>query len=150
MDSIIIDVRGEPVGKAAKVGTGKHTHLPKKTRNWMDTVSSQAQLVAPPIPLDCPIRVEIVARFSIPKSASKWWKEAALAGVIRPTKKPDYDNIEKGIGDALSGVIWRDDALVVSGRCEKVYSETPGVRITITPLSEPLSAADWAWTRGDK
>ena len=42
---------------------------------------------------------------------------------IRPTKKPDNDNIAKIILDALNGVAYQDDKQVVSLQVEKYYTE---------------------------
>ena len=143
--SIVIEVRGEPVGKAAKVKTRRSTHLPTKTSEWMGLVRHRAQLVAPEELIVCPVRLDIEARM-LPAKTPKWKRRAALAGVVRPGKKPDIDNIMKGVADSLSGVIWRDDAQVVVGHLEKVYSETPGITVTVTPLPEPTSASEWkAW-----
>lgn len=144
MNQIIIEVRGTPVGKAARVRTRfGHTFLPEKTATWMELVNHQAQLVAPEKPLSGAVRFEMVARKQAPK-APKWRREAALAGVIRPTGKPDWDNLAKGVCDSLKGVIWEDDCQVVIGMVEKIYSDNPGITVVITPISEPQSAAEWA------
>ena len=73
----------------------------------------------------------ITARFSVPSSASKRKVTAMLDGAIRPTRKPDCDNIAKIICDALNGVAYRDDAQIVSITIEKRYAAIPGVEIRI-------------------
>lgn len=62
---------------------------------------------------------------------SKKKRAAMLAGEILPTKKPDYDNIEKIISDALNGVAFYDDAQIVSSGLIKVYGEIPRVEVEI-------------------
>ena len=57
-------------------------------------------------------------------------QEAALAGGIRPTSKPDWDNHAK-VTDALNGIVWHDDSQVVDGRSIKVYSDSPALRIEV-------------------
>lgn len=37
----------------------------------------------------------------------------------------------KSIFDALNGILWRDDALIVSTSAAKRYGETPGVAVTV-------------------
>jgi len=144
--SIVIEVRGEPVGKGSVRVEKFVNRIPTKSREWMELVRHRAQLVAPSELIACPVRVDIEARMLPAKTMPKWKRRAALAGVIRPGKKPDIDNIMKGVADSLSGVIWRDDAQVVRANLEKVYSETPGITVTVTPLPEPTSAAEWkAW-----
>ena len=52
---------------------------------------------------------------------------------LRPTTKPDWDNIAKVI-DALNHVVWADDASVVDGLVRKFYGETPELVIQVTAL----------------
>lgn len=48
-----------------------------------------------------------------PKSKPKKWQAAAIAGLIRPTTKPDLDNCIKNLKDVCKGVFWEDDKQVV-------------------------------------
>ena len=43
------------------------------------------------------------------------------------TVKPDIDNLEKLVKDAMKGIIYRDDSLVVGVHKLKQYAEPPGV-----------------------
>jgi Holliday junction resolvase RusA-like endonuclease len=70
----------------------------------------------------------------VPASWSQKKRAAALAGQIRPTTKPDIDNVEKAIFDGLNGVTWKDDVQVVDVRKGKRYSDTPGVWVEIQPV----------------
>ncbi len=83
--------------------------------------------------IDGPVLVKIVAVFAVPASWSKRKRADALAGVIRPTVKPDADNIMKTI-DSLNGIVFRDDAQVVTATVRKVYGERPGLHIEIIPV----------------
>lgn len=79
-----------------------------------------------------PLFVDITAFFSIPKSYSKALKKAIENGEIKPTKKPDADNIGKVVMDALNGVAYEDDKQVIDLRVTKKYSsEREGLEITI-------------------
>ena len=53
---------------------------------------------------------------------------------IRPTKKPDWDNVGKVICDSLNGIAYRDDAQVVDSMVRKFYSEDPKVVVTIEEI----------------
>lgn len=75
------------------------------------------------------IKVEIKAFYEIPQSWSKKKKAAAMAGAIRPTTKPDCDNIIKIVLDALNGVAYYDDKQVISVSCEKHYNVSGYLRI---------------------
>lgn len=68
----------------------------------------------------------IIAYFPIPKSVSKKKRDAMVRGEIRPTKKPDRDNIEKIVFDALNEHAYKDDAQIVEGGFAKVYTTGPG------------------------
>ena len=83
---------------------------------------------------DCMLEIEIEAYFSIPKSASKKKRAAMLTGDIRPTKKPDMDNILKAVADALNGIAYRDDSQIVRAIVDKYYDTAPRLIVTITEL----------------
>lgn len=52
-----------------------------------------------------------------------------------PRKAPDWDKLARSVGDALNGVVWRDDSQVCDGRVTKRYTDddnaTVGVRVTV-------------------
>lgn len=75
-------------------------------------------------PLANALRVRVVAHMSIPRSWSGKRRTAALAGYVRPTVRPDWENIAKTL-DALTGVVWVDDRQIVSGVIEKFYADKP-------------------------
>ena len=85
-------------------------------------------------PDDMPLKVIINAYYEIPKSASKKKRAQMLDGELRPTKKPDADNIAKIICDALNGIAYRDDAQVVTCIINKRYSEEPSVSVEIEEI----------------
>ncbi len=57
-------------------------------------------------------------------------------GYIRPTKKPDCDNLAKVICDALNGIAYYDDSQIVEITISKYYSGTPEVRVAIEKWNE--------------
>lgn len=71
------------------------------------------------------VDMEILAYMRIPKSATKAKRLQMLSGEIRPTVKPDWDNIGKLIADALNGVAYDDDKCIVDARVRKFYSDRP-------------------------
>lgn len=85
-------------------------------------------------PLDCPIDLRVVAYMPIAASWSKKKRAAALADQIRPSGKPDADNILKLLSDALKEIIWRDDALVTECVIWKRYSDRPRLLIEVRAL----------------
>jgi Holliday junction resolvase RusA-like endonuclease len=75
--------------------------------------------------------LRILAYYAIPESASKKKKKAMEAGEIRPTKKPDADNILKVVADSLNNIAYRDDAQIVDTQIRKFYSQNPRLEVII-------------------
>jgi Holliday junction resolvase RusA-like endonuclease len=48
-----------------------------------------------------------------------------------PTTKPDATKLLRGVEDALTGIIWRDDAQIVTQFVTKRYGDTPGVQVNV-------------------
>lgn len=80
--------------------------------------------------------IEITLRIllKIPKSMPKYKREKVAAGSLVPISKPDVDNVEKAICDALNHIVWIDDSQIVDVAKRKRFSEKPGVVVTIQEL----------------
>lgn len=88
------------------------------------------------------LRLRVTAFMGVPGSWSIRKRDQALAGAIRPTVKPDWDNTG-GMTDALNKIVWSDDAQVVDGRVLKFYDERPRLRVEVCEIelfSPELSA----------
>lgn len=127
-------IPGKPCGKQRpRFGNGR-TYTPEKTVNYENLVRlcfRQAYPNAEPISAGVQVTAVIEAYFQIPKSTSKKRRNDMFADVIRPTSKPDTDNIAKICLDALNGLAYHDDSQVVDCTVEKFYSDTPRVEIWI-------------------
>lgn len=142
MNELRVFIPGEPCAQGrprfSTAGGFARAYDPAKSRNYKAYVKAvcaeEAQKQGWLFNTDLPLRVEIIARLSIPSSKSKKWKQAAADGVEKPTKKPDVDNIVKTVTDALSGVIYKDDKQITSLVVGKIYSERPGVALVIKAL----------------
>lgn len=132
----IFTVSGEPEGKARPRVTRNGTYTPPKTQAYEKLVQMSFRTQCPGVFFgDAPLCVYITANFAPPQSATKRKRSRMLSGEIRPTKKPDTDNIAKAICDALNGVAYRDDAQICSLTVQKQYSEMSAVTVRI--YSEP-------------
>ena len=78
-----------------------------------------------------PLKVRIQAFLEVPKSFSNKKRGLALDAKIRPTVKPDTDNISKNIKDALNGIAYPDDKQVVSETIEKFYDDSAYTIVSI-------------------
>lgn len=88
--------------------------------------------------LECPFQVHL--RFVFPRPKSMVWKTKEMTS-IRHTKKPDRDNLEKAVLDALTGIFWVDDCQVCAGPVEKWIAggdEVEGVFVSILELKETV------------
>ena len=81
--------------------------------------------------------LRVVAYYPIPSSKSKKQQRLMEAGVIRPTTKPDNDNILKIVADSLNQIAYKDDAQVVDAQIRKFYSRKPRVVVSIRPAAVP-------------
>ncbi|WP_423739149.1 RusA family crossover junction endodeoxyribonuclease [Clostridium sporogenes] len=52
-------------------------------------------------------------------------------GIVRPTIKPDVDNIAKVILDSLNGLAYKDDKQIVTCGISKWYGEDPRVEVIL-------------------
>lgn len=135
-NEILFSIPGEPKGKVnmKPIRMGKHLSLcnTEHNLNYMSLVrDAWFSKKAEKIPDDCRIYFDINAYFQIPKSVSKLKRERMLRDGIKPTKKPDCDNISKIICDALNGIAFHDDSMIVGLMVEKYYSEFPRVVVSI-------------------
>jgi Holliday junction resolvase RusA-like endonuclease len=124
-------IPGEPVAKGRPRVTKWGTYTPEKTKNY-ETLVKELFFIEHGQPLlEGPLSMRVQAYFTIPKSTSKKRKELMKSGEIRPTKRPDLDNILKIIGDALNEVAYKDDKQIISASIEKFYSDEPRLEVEI-------------------
>lgn len=133
-------VMGEPKGKGRPRfcrNTG-HAITPKDTVNYETLVKMEYTQACGDqmFPDDAMLDMRIKAYYSIPKSASKKRHAAMLSGDIRPTKKPDMDNVIKIIADSLNKIAYRDDTQIVDCQVRKFYSEKPRVEVMIQTIDK--------------
>ena len=138
---IKIVVKTEPKGKERPLFTRRGGFVraitPKQTREYENIIRLFAQKEMKALkakPLQCAVVVMIDAYRSIPKSYSKLKREKAIKNEIRPTTKPDADNIAKLVLDALNEVAYIDDKQIISLSVQKYYAEKPRIEITIKEL----------------
>lgn len=128
---ISIFVPGKPVTKGSKRGfvVGKHVVIKEQNNNvyaWQEFAASKASLEMAKNginePFRGPIRLNIIAKIRKPKKPKN---------PFYPITAPDIDKVERAVFDALTGVVYLDDAQVVDGTRSKAYEDYygPGVLI---------------------
>lgn len=144
-------VPGEPQGKARpkfkRLKSGKsHTYTPDKTVAYEKLTRTRYNHTAPEdfrFDAGTPLYLIVNAYMRIPKSKPKYQIRDMLANILRPTKRPDWDNIGKIISDALNKAAYADDAQIVDAHIIKWYSDHPRVEVKIGEIKDlQHSAAD--------
>jgi Holliday junction resolvase RusA-like endonuclease len=132
---ITFTIPGEPQGKGRPRFTrfGK-PYTPKQTTVYERAVKYYFRMAYKGERMLGPMAVKITAVLGVPLRGSKLENGRKLAGIIRPTKKPDADNIGKIICDSLNGMAWRDDAQVVKLAVVKQYGAEPRVIVELNQL----------------
>lgn len=106
-------------------------YTPTKTAAAEDDFKTQALRHRPAKIITSDISINVRVYRCIPKSFSGKKAISAEAGTIRPGTRPDIDNYFKLICDALNGIMWQDDALIVEARVQKLYSNNPRTEVEI-------------------
>ncbi len=130
---VTVIVLGSPVGKGRPRFTRKtgHAYTPEKTRRYEDILRFAAQQeMKGRAPDEGPIAVKVIARFPVPASWSRKRRLMALAGDLMPTKKPDADNLLKGL-DSFNEVVWKDDAQIIRAEIVKRYDAIPALVVEV-------------------
>jgi crossover junction endodeoxyribonuclease RusA len=104
----------------------------KKTMPWRDSVAAVAMQNFSGEPLRYSLAVNVTFYFQRPS------KHFNSKGLLKPRQmfykmsKPDLDKLLRSVGDALTGIVWRDDSQIVVWEAQKRYCNT-NVKFTETP-----------------
>lgn len=133
----VVDVRGYPKYRA--VTTSANPDLKSwetQVRTVCQTVMNAHRMIEGPVELSA--KFYLLRPASVPIRKRPW-----------PTAKPDLDKLMRAVKDAMIGVVYRDDSLVVSfGDVKKYYDDSGhGARVEIvvrevTELPPVLAAAE--------
>ena len=133
-------------GGSKRVFINPRTHRPIVTddagqgnRDWKAAVKDFASRAHATAPLEGPLRLEIVFQVLRPKGHFGSGRNAAQLRTSAPrfpTVKPDVTKLLRSTEDALTGILWRDDAQVVEQLARKVYAETTGADVRVVTLAD--------------
>lgn len=120
------EIRGKGRPRFRKIGNFVSTYTPTETRDYEMSIK-ESFLV------ECAdserffngeqLAMELQIYQAIPKSVSKKKAQEMLEDKVKPTKKPDIDNILKSVCDSLNKVAYTDDTQIVEMRIQKHYAE---------------------------
>ena len=125
------DVQPQERPRFSRRGNFVNTYDPPKSAKYKKYVSEVASKYKLDELIDSPIKLTIDVYIKIPKSYTKKVKQQIENKELLHIKKPDVDNLAKGIKDGITGVIWKDDSLIVELIVTKHYSENPRAELLI-------------------
>jgi Holliday junction resolvase RusA-like endonuclease len=121
----------------------RHDTLTALSQHWQcdecgTVISGEGRTVSQPTPYDCPLLVRMVFTLRKPVSAPKRRR-------TWPDRYPDVSKLARSTEDALTGIVWKDDARVVEyERLAKVFPgedpealDRPGALVRIRPIAPP-------------
>lgn len=149
MTSVRFFVPGEPApGGSKKIIPNRKTGRPiivedcKRTASWRRSVALAARRAWPGHPLDGPLSLHVIFLRQRPKthfrtSGGKQTAEVKdWAARELPTTKPDTTKLLRSTEDALTGIVWRDDAQVIEQAAAKAFGPEPGALVIISTIEE--------------
>ncbi len=139
VEPVTVVLQEAPQGKgrprASLKGGFARLYTPEKTRDYEDRIRTAARAaMGNRAPIGVPVEMVLRAVFPIPASWSNRKTQKAILGEIKPTGKPDLDNICKAFSDALNGIAYVDDALICDTTMRKRYGPQALVAVTVRPL----------------
>ena len=131
--------KAQPRAKARSMGKFARVYNPGTADDWKMIVRHEAKKAWTDYPNQwCgPLQVNLTFLFPRPKNHFR------SNGILKEnapkwhTAKPDRDNLDKAVLDALTNLgIWSDDKQVCAGLIQKLYAnEQPGVDVRIVELT---------------
>jgi len=134
MNQITFTVKGTPIHlERARHGKG-NTYDTARNKGAKQAIAWEAKAaMAGQEPFKGPVRMRLLFLFDWPSSYTKTRRKACY-GNMKDTK-PDIDNLQKLVADALNGIVYEDDSQVTEIHATKFFTETGAcTRILIEPL----------------
>jgi Holliday junction resolvase RusA-like endonuclease len=106
-----------------------------RNKAWRAAVAREARRAFAGPLLDGPLELWLAFTIRRPK---RFYRTGRFSEVLRPeyhnvlpTGPADVLKLARAVEDALTGVLWVDDALIVSEHLEKRYGDEPGVKVVV-------------------
>ena len=141
---LILDifVPGTPVAKGsthafAHKTTGKIITMQtnaKRQKPWASLIAFTAKEAIDGGPVDGPVSIDVVFTMRRPKHHFRANGELKDHAPKFHDKRPDATKLLRAIEDALTGILWRDDAQIAKQVVTKGYGKTPGAWVSVRRL----------------
>lgn len=125
-----------------KTGRVIITDASKGSRPWKSQISSAAvDAMAGRDPLDGPLLLELTFWVARPKGHYGSGKNAGVvkgSAPFAPTVRPDVLKLARGVEDALTTIVYRDDAQITTEILQKAYTTgSARTEIRVVQIEEP-------------
>jgi Holliday junction resolvase RusA-like endonuclease len=142
MIRLVFEVHGHPEPAGSKRSVGRHRIIDANPNvgPWKGQVSERAAAAmaeAGYVLFDGPLGLAVTFLRIRPQGH---FRTGRNAGVVKdsapafPIVKPDATKLLRGVEDAMTGVVYRDDAQVVEQFVSKRYGDSEGVKVTVWTL----------------
>lgn len=107
----------------------------RRSRPWKQEVAGVArEAMADRELFDGPLVLEL--HFYVPRPRSHFGKRGLLPSAPAwPAKRPDLLKLARGVEDALSTIVYRDDAQIVVEYLAKAFDEPERLEVVVMPAS---------------
>lgn len=126
-------IPGKPSGKERPRLSNGIVYTPARTKSYENFIKGCYIEQCGDISFgDRAISMDIKAYVPVLTKFRKAEKIAALNGELKPSAKPDADNILKAILDALNEIAYDDDRYIYKITVERIYSDRPRTEVLIS------------------
>jgi len=136
--SVVVRFRVEgtprPKGSWRHVGAGRVISAAKGLDAWERAVRQAAEhaMVVPRVSGDA---LQVTLTFRMPRPVCR-------RADVWHTTRPDIDKLIRAVLDAMSGIVYTDDAMICSVSARSMYADAtmpPGVAVTVSLMGEDTS-----------
>lgn len=103
-----------------------------KSKDWKTDVKAGAMAAYDGELLTGPLRLDVRFVMQRPKSHRRSNGELKPNAPLYHTSKPDATKLLRAVEDALTGVVWCDDAQIAIQHVTKVYGDRPGASLSVS------------------
>lgn len=138
--------------KINMITEGKDKNARARSKTWRGAVQDAAIAVADPSPHVCDSiwasPLYFAVEYTMPRPAGHFKKDGVTLSSEGqrkpwPTVKPDVLKLTRAVEDALTDLIYKDDAAIVIEHISKHYGTRHVTKVTIRPLLSLVSPGDF-------
>ena len=147
-----ITIPGKPQARQAhdiiRLPNGRpYKKLPQESENYAAYARlCAAQTMQGRPPIKGAVAIEYLFVFEAPKSLRRAQREAVARGefIVHESRRNDMCNLLKEINDALKGIVFEDDGLIVDAGFSKRHGAKPCAIVTIRSINTQTKESDHA------